>query len=274
MSHSEQLSMMSGAFARRTRLSPKALRLYDDMGLLCPAWVDPSNGYRYYDESQVATARLIGLLRTLGMPLTSIREVISLEESEAITVIGGYWEGVETDHQTRRELVRHLVQRLSGKGNDMYEVEQRTVPEQQVASIEERVYAGELPAFIERGLTTVYQLLSETDAKPGIPFVLYHGEVNLDSDGPVEVCVPYEGTALEPHGTVRLRIEPAHNEAFTRITKRQVKFPRILDAYAAVEAWVQEHGHSVFGSPREVYFVDWSAVGDDDPACDIAFPYT
>jgi DNA-binding transcriptional MerR regulator len=125
MSHSEQLSMMSGAFARRTRLSPKALRLYDDMGLLCPAWVDPSNGYRYYDESQVATARLIGLLRTLGMPLTSIREVISLEESEAITVIGGYWEGVETDHQTRRELVRHLVQRLSGKGNDMYEVRTR-----------------------------------------------------------------------------------------------------------------------------------------------------
>ena len=36
-----------GAFARASRLSPKALRLYDELGLLRPASVDPVSGYRH-----------------------------------------------------------------------------------------------------------------------------------------------------------------------------------------------------------------------------------
>jgi hypothetical protein len=42
-----------GVFARRSRLSPKALRLYDRLGLLVPAHVDEESGYRRYDESQL-----------------------------------------------------------------------------------------------------------------------------------------------------------------------------------------------------------------------------
>ena len=47
-----------GVFARRSRLSPKALRLYERLGMLTPAQVDGGNGYRRYRESQLATARL------------------------------------------------------------------------------------------------------------------------------------------------------------------------------------------------------------------------
>ena len=57
-----------GVFATRARLSAKALRLYDSVGLLVPADVDPENGYRRYRESQLATARLIVMLRRLDMP--------------------------------------------------------------------------------------------------------------------------------------------------------------------------------------------------------------
>ena len=35
-----------GEFAHRTRLSVKALRLYDQLGLVTPAMVDASSGYR------------------------------------------------------------------------------------------------------------------------------------------------------------------------------------------------------------------------------------
>jgi MerR family regulatory protein len=38
--------MSIGEFARRSRLSPKALRLYDGLGLLPPARVDELSGYR------------------------------------------------------------------------------------------------------------------------------------------------------------------------------------------------------------------------------------
>jgi PPM family protein phosphatase len=43
--------MSIGEVARQSRLSPKALRLYDGLGLLSPARVDELSGYRYYQAS-------------------------------------------------------------------------------------------------------------------------------------------------------------------------------------------------------------------------------
>ena len=42
-----------------TRLSVKALRHYDELGLLRPAFVDPSSGYRYYRPAQANQAEAI-----------------------------------------------------------------------------------------------------------------------------------------------------------------------------------------------------------------------
>ena len=47
-----------GRFAQLARLSPKALRLYGDLGLLTPAHTDPDFGYRYYRQEQLGQARL------------------------------------------------------------------------------------------------------------------------------------------------------------------------------------------------------------------------
>ncbi len=71
--------LLAGEFMLRTRLSPKALRLYEDQGLIRPADVDPRTGYRRYAPAQVDRARLIGLLRRAGMPLTRVREVVDLD---------------------------------------------------------------------------------------------------------------------------------------------------------------------------------------------------
>ena len=70
--------MTIGAFAERTRLSAKALRLYDRLGLVRPARTDPASGYRFYREDQVDGARLVALLRRLGMPLPVIADVMRL----------------------------------------------------------------------------------------------------------------------------------------------------------------------------------------------------
>ena len=47
----EEISI--GEFARRSRLSIKALRLYDKRRLLVPARVDEASGYRYYDAAEL-----------------------------------------------------------------------------------------------------------------------------------------------------------------------------------------------------------------------------
>ena len=66
-----------GAFASLTRLSLKALRLYDQLNLLQPRWVDPQTSYCYYGEDQLIRARMIRNMREMDMPLATIRQVLA-----------------------------------------------------------------------------------------------------------------------------------------------------------------------------------------------------
>ncbi len=108
-----------GAFAKASRLSPKALRLYDELGLLTPARVDPATGYRRYAPQQLEQARLVAWLRRLGMPLARIRRVCALEAGEAAGEIRAYWARVEADTAARRDLAAFLVDHLTGKDPTM-----------------------------------------------------------------------------------------------------------------------------------------------------------
>ncbi|MBM9508479.1 MerR family transcriptional regulator [Actinacidiphila acididurans] len=108
-----------GAFARASRLSPKALRLYDDLGLLRPARVDPVTGYRRYAPDQLEQARLVAWLRRLGMPLARIRRICALAPEQAAHDVRAYWAAVEADTTARRDLAAFLVDHLSGKDHAM-----------------------------------------------------------------------------------------------------------------------------------------------------------
>ncbi|BCL17760.1 MerR family transcriptional regulator [Micromonospora sagamiensis] len=105
-----------GAFARAARLTPKALRLYDELGLLPPAAVHAESGYRLYDPTQLDRARLIARLRRIGMPLTEIRDVCDLDGGAAAEAVTAYWQQVTADTATRARLAALLVQDLSGRG--------------------------------------------------------------------------------------------------------------------------------------------------------------
>ncbi len=94
--------MSIGEFARLSRLSAKALRLYDEVRLLPPARVDPDSGYRWYAAGQLDNARLVASLRQIGVPLAQITVILSLEPEAAAAQVGAYWSGTEADLWVRR----------------------------------------------------------------------------------------------------------------------------------------------------------------------------
>jgi DNA-binding transcriptional MerR regulator len=73
-----------GQFARRVGLTAKALRHYDRVGLLAPAAVDPGTGYRLYSAEQVASARLVRILRSVDVPLDRVRECLAQPDDESV----------------------------------------------------------------------------------------------------------------------------------------------------------------------------------------------
>ncbi|MEV5487858.1 MerR family transcriptional regulator [Streptomyces bobili] len=274
-----------GAFAARARLSAKALRLYDRLGLLAPAHVDEVSGYRYYRAGQAERARLVALLRQLDMPLARIAEVIGAADGdEAAERLNAYWADVETRIAAQRTLTEYLRARLSGRNSEMYatfEVETVEVPAQVVITEKRHMLADELPAWIGASLGRLEEAArAACGGGAGSPFVVYHSEVTQESDGPVESCVPVVDEAaarawvagLGRGREVAVVVEPARRLAFTRISKAQVAHPQILSAFEAVEAWMKREGLEYDGPCREIYFADWAAAGPEDPVCDVAFP--
>ena len=69
-----------GEVARLFNLSAGTLRHYEQMGLLEPAHIDPTSGYRYYGSRQLSTLNTISHLRVLDLPLTQIREFVTTRD--------------------------------------------------------------------------------------------------------------------------------------------------------------------------------------------------
>ncbi len=74
----------AGEFSAVTGLSVKALRLYDERGLLVPARVDRATGYRRYAEDQIVTAGRIALLRRAGIGLADIARFLAAPNADTI----------------------------------------------------------------------------------------------------------------------------------------------------------------------------------------------
>ena len=68
-----------GDFSKLSLVSVKALRYYDERGLLKPARVDPSTGYRFYSVSQLSRLNRILALKDLGLDLSQIAQLLDLE---------------------------------------------------------------------------------------------------------------------------------------------------------------------------------------------------
>ena len=226
--------MPIGEFATASRLSQKALRLYGENGVLAPAWVDPGSGYRYYRAEQLQTATLIALLRRAGMPLAEIRSFL---REPSVERLDAYEREVADDFAERRRVLRYVKRIL--KEEPMYDVSTKRVEERPYVSRTKHVLVPDLEPFI----VDTFRELGRDDARePG--FVLYHGAVNTEEDGPVEVCVPADD------GDKRL---PAGEIAFTEISGEQCQFPEILGAYDAVYRWVKGQGREASGPAREIY---------------------
>jgi DNA-binding transcriptional MerR regulator len=282
-----------GEFAQRSRLSVKALRLYDELGVLVPARVDQVSGYRYYDVSQLGAARLVAMLRQLGLPLVAIKELLACDPLDAAKRIAAHWQEVETAHDARRDLADYLVNRLSGKRSVMYEVATREIPERTVLCLKRNV--DELGAWaLGKEFIAILRErpLPKMEGREGAMFSIYWGDVSADSDGPVEWCKPIpasDAKALASHyPELSLRIEPAHREAYVALPNDAIAAApgggsgvQWQLAGEALQAWAEDGGikpEELELQPEDLglritYFASGPITETSAPYCDFAVPF-
>jgi DNA-binding transcriptional MerR regulator len=271
------MSLMTiGDFSQRTRLSPKPLRLYGELGLVVPARVDPDSGYRWYAEDQLEPARLVALLRRLDMPLETIARVTQLDDAQAAHAIRAWWAEVEATTRDRRELVAYLQTRLSGGTPAMDNVYQRNLPTRTVACISRHLRAGETDAFFDEAFARLRALAPGLEGIAGAPFLIFYGEVSEDSDGPMELCRPLDADpqvlAGQIPADIQVRREAAHEEAYIRLALKEASWPAMVPAYEALEHWASEHAREPAGAPRQLLIADQRTATPDTLVIDLSVP--
>jgi DNA-binding transcriptional MerR regulator len=271
----ERQLMTIGTFARRSRISMRALRIYDRLGLLKPAHVDTDSGYRRYRADQLFPARLIVMLRRLDMPLPLIGQILSAPDGAGGQLVGNYWDEVERRIELQRDLVRRVQLGLEGRPlpPESPSVYERDCPRQTLLTEQRHVRATELATWIKEATDRLLVSAQSYGGPAGARLVIFHGEVSEDSDGPVEICVPID-PARPVEDTVAVRTEPEHREAYVPIPRAQFAVPQILSTYDAIVEWATDNDVTIVGPSREIYGgdLDLDTAGRDDIVCHVAFP--
>lgn len=156
----------------------------------------------------------------------------------------------------------------------MAEVRLREVPERVVLVERRALVVAELPAFVVEALARQHGVLAAAGVGPAAPsYLAFVKPVTDEVAGTVELCTPVpDAIARRTDLGLPVKVEPLHREVVTTVTKREAAYPAILHAYALVENWAYEAGLTLAGPPREIYFADSAAAGDDDPVVDVAQP--
>jgi len=241
-----------GQFSTLCRLSQKALRLYDERGLLRPAHVDRDTGYRRYSLSQAVEAERIRILRSLEVPLDEIGELLRAGKETARALIQRHRSRLAA-RLTEYDRMIAALDGLSEATLTSYAIRERQLAPQQVLSAGWNGPLGELGPAAGAAFTELVQHLKRAGASvTGPPMAIYDLEDGFREEAiAVEWCPPVD-RPLSGAGRVSGR-ELAGGQA--ACTLNAGPFDSVGPAYAALFAWVEEAGRQRAGQAREVYLV-------------------
>lgn len=256
-----------GDFSKLSRVSVKALRFYDEMGLLKPIRVDSFTGYRYYEFHQLARLYRILALKDLGF---SLEEIVRLLEAGLST------EEMRGMLKLRQAEIRQQVEEESARlarvalwlreieqedSVSMYDVVLKKGEPLKIASVrgvvptppDQRSLWDELMAYLEQN----------KDRMIGPPMALYHDPEFRERDWDIEVCMPIKGD-LASRGQVRVYNLPTVEKLACVV--HTGPFATIGEAYDALARWIDQNGYHIVGPGREVNLRLPDVLGDqNDP---------
>ena len=259
-----------GEFSRLSKVTVKALRYYDEMGLLKPARVDGLTGYRLYTTAQLVPLQRIVALRQAGLSIEEITGVLAGQDATEVL-------------RVRREALRwelaEAVGRLSRlesilKQEDYFMKYQAVVRELPGCTVFCR--EGMIPSYAEIGAFVVQAGEECRAANPGLKcaepdycFVTYVDPEYKERD--VGLCYAQAVTArgVETE-TIKFR-DLAPVQAVCVYHKGP--YEGLGEAYAYLMGWIEDNGYVCVERPRERYIDGcWNRENPEDWLTEIQFP--
>jgi len=244
-----------GDFSRLGRISVKALRYYDEIGLLKPVSVDQYTGYRYYSADQLAKLNYITALKDMGLTLEEIatltnnaltpqqmRDLFILKKSELRQRVN--------EEQRRLAQVERLLTGIEKEGiMPEYNVVIKKTEPQIVAAIR-----GILPTYGDVGdfFGEIYKHLAKKLVfKPaGNPLMICHDSEYKEHEVDVEIAVPIK-KKIAGSDKVKVYELPGLEQAACIV--HLGPYDTISETYAVLMKWLEKNGYQADGPDREIF---------------------
>jgi DNA-binding transcriptional MerR regulator len=268
-----------GEFARLGAVSVRSLRHYHEIGLLVPAEIDPTTGYRAYAAAQLTSLNRIVALKDLGFSLEQIQHVVcdvTLDELRGMLILrrAQIAEDLAVQHDRLAQVEARL--RSIEKEGDMPrdDIVIKRLRAQRVA-----VIGSPAPGFGPKNLAPILtpalqrlaEILRTRDVEiVGNAFGYYEGDPDSGTlvayialpIGPAEVALP------DPAQIVDLsEVEEAVSVVTAGATEDG--FPLI---YADLARWIDAHDYEIAGHGRDVFLNTSLPETDEDLVIEIQWP--
>lgn len=252
-----------GDFSRLGQVSIDTLRHYDTLGLLKPAEVDPSTGYRYYAYQQLGRLHRILALKDIGLSLEQIAPMlegeVSAEQLKGMLKLKRVEiaETIDTEHERLARVEARLKQIEIESSFSAHDVILKDVRPQLVASIRKPIASHEISITLYEELLGY---LAQYDIRQWRAVSIWHDddyqEHNVDAEVTISLNLPVPETDSVkvydlPGGVMASTV---HNGPYSKLHL----------AYNAINAWVEANGYEIKGPARELYHYAQDPLRFDD----------
>jgi effector-binding domain-containing protein len=256
-----------GDFSKFSMVSVKALRYYDEIGLLKPILVDELTGYRYYSVEQLPRLNKILGLKDLGLSLDEINILLTdnLSAEKVLQILQAKQK--ETQKRLREEEVRlkkvdEWLKKIEKEGiMPDYDVVIKKVEAQTVISLRDVI-----PTYGDIG-KLFGELCSYVGKKriksSGPPMALYYDHEFREKDVDVEAAVPITGNAAT---TQKIKINQLPEVEQMACIIHKGAYENFNQAYKALMTWIETNGYQIIGPNREIYLKGPGMILKGNPA--------
>lgn len=237
-----------------SRVTVKALRHYDEQGILKPAYIDWTSNYRYYNSAQLAEANMIRNLRSLEFSIEDIKRFLrETDTGVRHALLDAQRRKIENRLKQYNSIIRSIEETLEGKEKIMEtKMEIKELASQPIVSVRFNTSLPNIGESFSRVFGSIFAYLGKMIEPPaGPPFAIYHDEEFKEEDMDIEVCVP-TSKLLAAEGEVKSRVLPGVTVASTL---HMGSYDDAGKLWQTLFMWLTKQGYRPSEPPREVFLV-------------------
>jgi DNA-binding transcriptional MerR regulator len=268
-------------FSHLAHISGRMLRYYDERGLLRPAYVDPSTGYRYYTLEQLPRFHRLQALKDLGFTLEQITPLLDQDLSPAelrgmlLLKQAEVQQHIQMEQMRLARIEAHLKSIEQENLPSLYDVVLKEVPSLLVVSVEgslldEDEVASTIFGFFEKiVLALSHSAQTEYISQPWL--LLWSNMNDQFKDMQVEVAIALS----EPVSvTIPLRVVELSDVPIMACTLHQGTYRDLPQAIQAVYRWAEANGFYRCGLGREIFLQGGTEMDNPSYVTEIQLPLT